>query len=438
MKKLILMLTAGIVCIGLAACNTEQLDPSVISDVTRTVDEVSDSVEEISGYVGEIRESVQQGIDEANAVMEWYKADAWANNPWISTPVTEDEVEGLIEAGQQEVNSYIGENAVYDVLSADDMEFFNVYFNDESVNGFLLSTYERPEACDVMEVFRRDTGVMEELGREDDKDGYVAKIPEDAVNDALFNTLGISNKDLDQPVRFSGKTGNRALYIDEMLNTVDLVCDGGFYYNDIYVVMMRKVGDDLPFALTVLEKDDNGQVRISMNYWSDDMEDVNWDGSFLYDLYDMMQDSDIRNIMSIPGLGGLDVSLGSSIDIDALADGQNKIKGMIVDAKDGAQTYMQQFDGYEIYYSDLDPSSVEDYVVSQIDVTSGGFTTAEGAGIGTSVSELEEIYGEGIVTRLAGGREQVVYERGKYSMMFFIDKAGEVEEMTIFLTDMAK
>ena len=167
------------------------------------------------------------------------------------------------------------------------------------------------------------------------------------------------------------------------------------------------------------------------------MEGVNWDGSFLYDLYDLMQGSDIQRIINIPGFAGADVSLGTELAADVLSGGKGieEVAELVSDTKDKAKTYMQEFDGYEVYYSNLDPKAVGEYVVSQIDVTSGNFKTAEGAGIGTTVEQLKEMYGEGVKTRLAAGREQIMYAKGKYNMLFLIDKAGKVEEMTLYLND---
>ena len=138
MRKLLIMMSLGIMCMGLSACEATGIDPTAIQDATESVKQVAETVNEVETYVDEIKESVQEGIDNTNAAMEWYKTEAWADNPWISTPITEEQVEGLIEAGQNEINSYIGENAVYDVLSEEDMQFFADYFADESVNGFLF------------------------------------------------------------------------------------------------------------------------------------------------------------------------------------------------------------------------------------------------------------------------------------------------------------
>ncbi|MCR5357653.1 MAG: hypothetical protein K6E63_09680 [Lachnospiraceae bacterium] len=436
MKKLMVLMVAGIVCMGLTACEGTEFDPSAISEVSRQVEEVTASVEEISEYVGEIQSSVQEGIDEANAVMEWYKTEAWANNPWISTPVTEEEVEGLIDAGQKEINAYIGENAVYDILSASDIEFFNEYFNDGRNNGFLLSTYECPEACDASQIFSRYSDAIEEVTDEDTEDDYAGKVPEEGVNATLLGNLGIENRELNTPLKFKKGSNGRYLFLDDVKDTVKLNCDGGFYYNNIFVIMMRAENQDTPFALTVLTKDDDGSVKIQMNYWSDDMEEVQWDGSFLYDLYDMMQDSDIQRVMNIPGFTG-DVSLGAEIAADAMTGGKGleEVAKLVSDAKDEAKTYVQEFEGYEVYYSNLDPSAVGEYVVSQIDVSSGNFKTAEGAGIGTTVEQLKEMYGDGVITRLAAGREQIMYTKGKYNMLFLIDKAGKVEEMTLYINE---
>ena len=156
MKKLIILLSTGIMCLGLSACSGAEFDTSTIENMSRTIEDVSSTVNDMQSYIGDIQSAVQEGIDNTNAAMEWYKTEAWADNPWISTPITEDQVENIIEAGQKEINSYIGENATYDVLGADDMEYFNDLFNSPDSNGFLLSTYEKPEACDVYEVLKRD------------------------------------------------------------------------------------------------------------------------------------------------------------------------------------------------------------------------------------------------------------------------------------------
>ena len=108
---------------------------------------------------------------------------------------------------------------------------------------------------------------------------------------------------------------------------------------------------------------------------------------------------------------------------------------LISDAEDKAKIYVQSFKGYDVYYSDIDPQAVGEYVVSQIDITSGDYTTAEGIGIGTSLEQLKKAYGDGIEARLSGGRKQLMYERGKYNMLFIVDKSGKIEEMTMFLAD---
>ena len=442
MKKLVMMLSTSVICLGLSACAGAEFDSGAINEMTQTVEDVSATVKDMQSYVKDIQNSVQEGIDNTNAAMEWYKTDAWAGNPWISTPITEDQVEDIIEVGQKEINNYIGENATYDILSQDDVDYFNDLFNDPSANGFLLSTYEKPEACDVYAVLKRDSDIIKRLSA-DEKDikgasDIVGKIEADDIDEVLRDHLGITNSALNNPAKLSKNSGEEYLYLDEKLDCRELVCNGGFYYNNLYVVMMRDAKDEALFALTALTKLDDGKIRIHMNYWSDDMAEVNWDGSFLYDLYDLMQNTDMQNLISLPGLGG-DVSLGSVIDTASSLG----IKGediwdaakLVSGAKDKAKTYVQSFEDYEVYYSNLDPNAVGEYVVSQIDVTGGDFKTAEGIGIGSTIEDIADAYGEGIEARLKGGKSQVMYEQGKYSMLFILDKAGEVEEMSIFLAD---
>ncbi len=440
MRKFLIMMSLGIMCMGLSACEATGIDPTAIQDATESVKQVAETVNEVETYVDEIKESVQEGIDNTNAAMEWYKTEAWADNPWISTPITEEQVEGLIEAGQNEINSYIGENAVYDVLSEEDMQFFADYFADESVNGFLLSTYEKPEACNVKEALIRDDAIIEDLDKADKKNSdlsdFTGKISEENINGAMRSVLGIENSQLDRPLKLSDEN---YLYIEKSEDCRRLVCNGGFYYNNIYLVMMCAENADAPFALTVLTKLDDGSMRINMNYWSEDMDGVDWDGSFLYDLYDMMQDSDLKNVINIPGLKGGNISLGAiASEMEGIGLSGRSIEDtakLISDAEDEARTYVQSFKGYDVYYSDIDPQAVGEYVVSQIDITSGDYTTAEGIGIGTSLEQLKKAYGDGIEARLSGGRKQLMYERGKYNMLFIVDKSGKIEEMTMFLAD---
>ena len=444
MKKLSVLLIAMVGCLSLSACEGTEFDPSAIENMTRTVDEVTSTLDDMQTYIGEIQESVQAGIDNTNAIMEWYKTEAWEDNPWISTPITEDQVEDLIEVGQKEINSYLGENAVYDILSNEDIEYFNKLFNDEEVNGFLLSTYEKPESCDVYEVLKRDGNIIRKLGVEErEKKGaenIAGKISEKDINELLTEYLGITNDDLISPVALSERSGSdkKYLYLDEKLKCRELVCNGGFYYNNIYVVMMRDAKGDTPFSLTALTKQDDGSIKISMNYWSDDMSAVEWDGSFLYDLYDMMQYTDLRNVISIPGIDG-DISLGSVMsDLSAFGiSGENIADAaqLVSKAKDKTKTYMQEFDGYQVYFSNIDPSSAADFVISQIDVTSGDFKTAEGIGLGSTIEDIKEAYGNGIDAGYIEGKKQVIYEKGKYSMLFLLNKAGEVEEMSMVLAD---
>ena len=445
MRKLMTAMSVGIMCLGLCACEGAEFDSSAIQDASRSIEEVTETVNEIETYVDDIQASVQEGIDNTNAAMEWYKTEAWADNPWISTPITEDQVEGIIEAGQKEINSYIGENAVYDVLGDEDIAFFTDYFADESMNGFLLSTYEKPQACDVKTALIRNKSIIEELSASDkEKKGaseLEGRISKENIDGILKSVLGIDNSELDKPLKLSGDGEDEWLYVDEIADCCKLICNGGFYYNNIYLVMMRDEKEDTPFALTALTKRDDGSFMIQMNYWSEDMDDVKWDGSFLYELYDMMQDSDLRNILSIKGVNG-NIALGVAADeMKGLGLSGKSIEDaakLVSDAGDDVKTYVQSYKGYDVYFSNMDPEAVGDYVISQIDITSGDFKTAEGIGIGTTLDKLKETYGDGIEARLSGGRKQLMYDRGKYNMLFIIGKSGKIEEMTLFLNEAVK
>ena len=200
--------------------------------------------------------------------------------------------------------------------------------------------------------------------------------------------------------------------------------------------MMKEEDADSPFALSVLSKDSDDKVRVYVNYWSDNLENVDWNGSVIFGLYNQILNSDFRAVMSIPGAGG-DITLGAALDAVGGLKGKNidKALELVSDEGDKIKTYMQEFDGYDVYYSDIDPKAVGEFVVSQIDVTDGDFKTAEGIGIGTDIETIKNTYGEGIEAMISGGRKQLMYEMGKYNMLFILDKAGKVSEMTIFLAD---
>ena len=51
------------------------------------------------------------------------------------------------------------------------------------------------------------------------------------------------------------------------------------------------------------------------------------------------------------------------------------------------------------------------------------------------IETIKNTYGEGIEAMISGGRKQLIYEMGKYNMLFITDKEGEVSEMTLFLAD---
>jgi hypothetical protein len=355
----------------------------VIGQASETVEQASQSIEQMTESFGEIEQYVeqftgamQQGVDSTNSVMQWYTNYAIPENPWINPPITEEEVENAIRICQNEALAYIersvDKNSTYDLISEEDAGFFAEYFEDKDAKALLLSTYEKPED--------RDTGV--------DGEDYEGK----------------------------------------------LVCNGGFFYNNLYVIMMKPEEADVPFALTVLSKEDDGSVNIHANYWSENLENIDWSGSVIYELYDEMLDSDLKAVLNIPGLGG-DITLGSAIDAVGGLKGKDidDALELVSDKKDKVKTYIQEFDGYDVYYSNLDPSAAGEFIVSQIDVKAGDFMTAEGVGIGTGISKTKKIYGEGLEAMMDDGRKQLMYEMGKYNMLFTFDKAGKVEEMTMFL-----
>ena len=72
MNKLSVLLIAMVGCLSLSACEGTEFDPSAIENMTRTVDEVTSTLDDMQTYIGEIQESVQAGIDNTNAIMEWY------------------------------------------------------------------------------------------------------------------------------------------------------------------------------------------------------------------------------------------------------------------------------------------------------------------------------------------------------------------------------
>lgn len=448
MKKLFLCLSVGLICLGLCACDGTGFDPAVleeasksVSEASKTIEQVTESFGEIEKNVGQITESMQQGIDSTNQFMDWYKNDAIPDNPWIKPPITDEEVENAIRAGQNLLMAYIDQNvdknSSYNILSEEDEDFFTEYFKDESINGFLLSTYEKPEDCNVYEALSRNSGIMKKV-KSSEKEEAEGKILKKDVDAALEAALGVNSDALTVPLEYKTYSDKEYIYIDEVKDCENLICKGGFYYNNLYVVMMKEEDADSPFALSVLSKENDGSVRICVNYWSDNLENIDWNGSVISGLYNEILNSDFKAVMSIPGASG-DITLGAALEAVGGLKGKSidKALELVSDESDKIKTYMQEFDGYDVYYSDIDPKAVGEYVVSQIDVTGGDFKTAEGIGIGTGIEVIKNTYGEGIEAMISGGRKQLMYEMGKYNMLFIIDKAGKVSEMTIFLADNA-
>ena len=448
MKKLFLCLSVGLICSGLCACDGTGFDLAALEETTKSIGEASETIEQVTETFGEIEksvsqitESMQQGVDSTNEFMDWYKNDAIPDNPWIKPPITDEEVENAIRAGQNLLMAYIEQNvdknSSYNILSEEDEDFFTQYFEDENINGFLLSTYEKPEDCNVYEALSRNSGIMKKVKSSEDAEAE-GKISRKDVDAVLEAALGIDSDALTKPLEYKTYSDKEYLYIDEVKDCEKLICKGGFYYNNLYVVMMKEQDADSPFALSVLSKENDGNVRICVNYWSDNLENIDWNGSVIYGLYNEILNSDFKAVMSIPGVNG-DISLGAALDAVAGLKGKNidKALELVSDEGDKIKTYMQEFDGYDVYYSDIDPKAVGEFVVSQIDVTGGDFKTAEGIGIGTGIETIKNTYGEGIEAMISGGRKQLMYEMGKYNMLFIIDKAGKVSEMTIFLADNA-
>ncbi|MBQ7588155.1 MAG: hypothetical protein IJT37_09050 [Lachnospiraceae bacterium] len=446
MKKLFLCLSAVLICSGLCACDGTGFDPAAfeqasksIADASKTMEQVTESFGEIEKNVSMITESMQQGVNSTNDFMEWYKNDAIPDNPWIKPPITNEEVENAIRAGQNVLMAYIEQNvdknSSYNILSEEEEDFFTEYFKDESINGFLLSTYEKPEDCNAYEALSRDSGIIKKV-KSSEKEEAEGKILRKDVDSALEAALGIDSDALTRPLEYKTYSDKEYVYIDEVKDCEKLICKGGFYYNNLYVVMMKEEDADSPFALSVLSKDSDDKVRVYVNYWSDNLENVDWNGSVIFGLYNQILNSDFRAVMSIPGAGG-DITLGAALDAVGGLKGKNidKALELVSDEGDKIKTYMQEFDGYDVYYSDIDPKAVGEFVVSQIDVTDGDFKTAEGIGIGTGIETIKNTYGEGIEAMISGGRKQLMYEMGKYNMLFILDKAGKVSEMTIFLAD---
>ena len=448
MKKLVLCLSVGLMCAGLCACEGTGFDPAAleeasksIGEASKTIEQVTETFEEIEKNVSMITDSMEQGVNSTNEFMDWYKNDAIPENPWIKPPITEEEVENAIWAGQNLLMAYIDQNvdrnSTYNILSEEDEDFFTEYFKNESINGFLLSTYEKPADCDAYKALSRYSGVIRKLrsSEEEEAEGKILRKDADA---ALEAALGIDSDALTSPLDYKTYSDKEYLYIDEVKDCENLKCYGGFYYNNLYVVMMKEEDADSPFALSVLSKENDGSVRICVNYWSDSLENIDWNGSVIYGLYNEILNSDYKAVISIPGVSG-DISLGAALDAVAGLKGKNidKALELVSDESDKIRTYMQEFEGYDVYYSDIDPKAVGDFVVSQIDVTGGDFKTAEGIGIGTGIETIKNTYGEGIEAMISGGRKQLMYDMGKYNMLFIIDKAGKVSEMTIFLADNA-
>ena len=124
------------------------------------------------------------------------------------------------------------------------------------------------------------------------------------------------------------------------------------------------------------------------------------------------------------------------ISAENIEDVAELVSSKIIDGKE-INTYLQQFEGYEVYYKDVLNDAldeVEDFVVSQVIVTGGDYTTDEGISVGDSKKDVISAYGKGHEVRLTGGKRLIDYELGDKTIEFTINRDGDVEEICIYLS----
>ncbi len=442
MSKKYALLVELFLGVTLCGCNAN-IDANTIQNFTDTVNQFAESVQSIQTDVNSVNDAISSSVENINTVMEYYNEEAFKDIPNVDTPLDEEDVNNLVAAGEEKVNElideYVPEDAVYDVLDEKDMDFFTEFFNAPAAKGFLLNTYEKPESCDLKVAFMNNEDLMS--GRS----GKI-KVSEDDVNEILMKYLGMKNKDMAEPLRFSKtKDGNMAEINAGSAADVEFYCNGGFYYNDIYAVMMcdAKVSDN--FTFTVFEKISDEKVKIYMNYWSCDMLDVNWDGSMLYDLYDLMLSSclpiDISDIDIAGMVSNIPVdeikSAIEDISSENIEDVAKLVSSKTIKGKE-VNTYLKEFEGYEVYYKDVLNSAmdeVEDFIISQIVVTGDDYLTEEGISVGDSKKDVIAAYGKGHEIRLPGGKKQLDYELDDQTIVFTINREGDVEEICIYVPE---
>ncbi len=438
MKKRFLILICAVLGCSLCGCNGATIDMSSIESISESVSQFSESIENVGANMEQISEAVTKGVESSNSIMDWCNQDNVKEVSSIASSIDEEKVESIIQDGKEEaagyLDRYIDEDAVYDILSAEEIDFFSDYFNEDSANGFLMSTYENPNDCDLTKVFSNGAGI-ENAMEEDDEFVF----SEEEINSVIGNHLGLTNAEMSSPLKFKASGSGAYTYVKKEDNSIDFVCCGGFHYNNVYLVMMCKNGSEDPFSLTVFEKINDYKIAIKMNYWSEDMSTVEWDGSFLYQLYDMMLNSNIISEIANIDVAGLADGIGLDYVTDAIssvsANNIEKVAQFVGSERiDGEEvkTYMQNLEGYEVYYtSALD--ALEDYVVSQIIVTDKNYITDLGISIGDSKKMLELAYGKGKEIRLPGGRRQISYEMDDKEMQFTVDRSGDISEICIYM-----
>ncbi|HCM9582137.1 TPA: hypothetical protein N5O36_001981 [Enterobacter asburiae] len=92
--------------------------------------------------------------------------------------------------------------------------------------------------------------------------------------------------------------------------------------------------------------------------------------------------------------------------------------------------YQHQNDGLEIFTSNLwwdkAERSVDDYIVSQITVTAEGFATPRGVHVGSTITAVNNAYGDGQVENDSGER-LISYELGKKLLSFEVTDSKVVK-----------
>ena len=91
MRKKCVFLLGMIFSVALCGCNAN-IDANAIRDFSDSVNQFAESIQSMQSDVDMVNKAISDGVENANAVMEWYTEEAFKDIPNVDTPLDEEDV----------------------------------------------------------------------------------------------------------------------------------------------------------------------------------------------------------------------------------------------------------------------------------------------------------------------------------------------------------